>query len=57
MDGYSFNELAGVHRMFGCANGSSQEARLLYQEAFPHQQLPNHQIFTATDCQLRETGM
>jgi hypothetical protein len=38
---YSFQEMADMHLIYGHANGDSKEARHLYQQRFPHEQLPS----------------
>jgi hypothetical protein len=50
MDGYPFNELADMNRMYGCESGNGRRAERLCQVRFPYQRHPNDKTFTAIDC-------
>ncbi|KAG8274832.1 hypothetical protein J6590_099402 [Homalodisca vitripennis] len=48
--------MADMHLMYGLAHCNSRQARRLYQEHFPHRQLPTHKMFSSIHRRLSETG-
>jgi hypothetical protein len=44
---YSAREMAGMHLMYGRANGYSREARRLYAECYPQRRINNSTNFTS----------
>lgn len=53
---YTFEEQADIHIMFARAFGNCEEAKRMYQEAFPNRRLPHRSVFLRVDRVLRETG-
>jgi hypothetical protein len=54
---FTFAEMAGMHLIYGAADGNGKETVHLYTEKFPmHWQL-HHSTFVAIDCQLCKTGL
>jgi hypothetical protein len=56
MAGYTNEEYADMHLMYGRAQGNTHEARRLYGEWFPGRRLPDPRTFQAVDRRLRESG-
>ncbi|KAG8245790.1 hypothetical protein J6590_099157 [Homalodisca vitripennis] len=48
--------MVDMHLMYGLAHCNSRQARRLYQEHFPHRQLPTHKMFSSIHRRLSETG-
>ncbi|GBN69317.1 hypothetical protein AVEN_175128-1 [Araneus ventricosus] len=53
---YSNQEKAGMHFMYGLANGNALEAERLYRQRFPRRHVPNRKMFERLHRCLRETG-
>ena len=47
---------AGIHYMYGRANGNCRKAQLFYQEIFPQKRCPSKNTFSSLHRRLRETG-
>ena len=54
--GYTNEEYADMHFMYGKANGSALEAARLYEEAFPRRRQPDRRMFIRLHQRLTETG-
>lgn len=53
---YTYEEQADIHIMFGRAYGNCEEAKRLYEEAFPNRRVPHRSVFARVDRNLREKG-
>ncbi|KAJ8883629.1 hypothetical protein PR048_015482 [Dryococelus australis] len=53
---YSHCEQVDMVFMYSRANGVGRLAKQLYEEAFTNRAQPHHQTFSASFCQLAETG-
>ena len=56
MERFTNAELADMHFVYGLADGNARQAQRLYEERFPHREVPDQRHFQRLHQRLRETG-